>query len=52
MPAVFILYHGKQPNELSFFVLPTLQTLFKMCIFMCKCDAIWENKVPKPEFES
>ena len=40
-----ILYHGKQLHKLCFSALPSLQTLFWMCILMCKCDAVWENKM-------
>ena len=45
MPTASILYHGKQLDKLCFSALPSLQTLFWMCIFMCKCDAVWENKI-------
>ena len=39
------LHHGKQLDKLCFSALPSLQTLFWMCILMCKCDAVWENKI-------
>ena len=37
--------HDKQLDKLCFSALPSLQTLFWMCILMCKCDAVWENKI-------
>ena len=38
-------HNGKQLDKLCFSALPSLQTLFWMCILMCKCDAVWENKI-------
>ena len=32
-------------HKLCFSALPSLQTLFWMCILVCKCDAVWENKI-------
>ena len=37
--------YSKQLDKLCSSALPSLQTLFLMCIFMCKCDAVWENKI-------